>query len=117
MPNLRNQYLRNTFLGAWSAPNYNYSVGYDPFYQRRFFAVQPLGNAPPNISATFQLVYRHNIGGGGYSFGEGASNIVVDGGEFELDPGQVALGGDSCVAAGEKTSLIYAAGVQCKLVT
>ena len=115
MPNLRNQYLRNTFLGAWSAPNYNYSTGYDPFYQRRFYAVQPLGNAPPNISGTFLLVYRHNEGGGGYSFGSGASNVVVDGGSFELDPGQVDAGGAECVVADKRTELNSVNGVGCAL--
>ncbi len=117
MPNLRNQYLRNEFKGSWSAPNYNYSVGYDAFYARRFFAVQPLDDAPPGISGTFALVYRHNSGGGGYSFGAGSSNVVVDGGSFALDPGAVALGGESCVlVARERTELIWASGVGCTLV-
>ena len=116
MPNLRNTYLRNVFVGAWSAPNYNYSVGYDPLYARRFFAVQPLGDAPANMSGTSLLVYRHNSGGGGYSFGEGATNVIVDGGAFSLDAGQVAMGGASCVLQAKGTSLILATGVQCTLV-
>ena len=75
MPNLRNQYLRNAFLGSWSSPNYNYSgSGAAAFYARRFYAVQPMpNNTPQNISGNTLLVYRGNSGGGGYNFGSGAS--------------------------------------------
>lgn len=114
MPNLRNQYLRNTIASAWASPNYNYSVGYDAAYGRRFFAVQPLGNAPANISATFLLVYRHNNGGGGYNFGAGAADVLVDGGAFVLDAGQAAQG--SCVLIGEQTRGILTTGVQCSVL-
>lgn len=114
MPNMRNQYLRNEFVGSWSFPNYNYSgQGAIAFYARRFFAVQPL-TAPPNISATFLLAYRENSGGGGYNFGAGASNIVVDGGSFELDAGTAADGG--CILADMHTELIHARNVSCTTV-
>ena len=115
MPNLRNQYLRNEFVGGWSSPNYNYSnAGASSFYTRRFFAVQPLDNAPPNISGTFLLVYRNNSGGAGYNFGAGASNVVVDGGDFSRDAGTAADG--PCVLVDERTELILARNVNCETV-
>jgi hypothetical protein len=112
MPNVRNQYLRLDFLSSWSFPNYNYTdSGAAAFYSRRFFAVQPLSNAPPNISATFLLVYRDNAGGGGYNFGAGAHNIVVDGGAFALDAGTAADGG--CVLLAPLTALISVSNLTC----
>jgi hypothetical protein len=115
MPNVRNQYLRNEFVGGWSFPNYNYTnAGAASFYARRFFAVQPLDNAPPNISGTFLLVYRNNSGGGGYNFGAGATNVVVDGGDFSLDAGTAADG--PCVLAAKDTALILARNVNCSVV-
>jgi hypothetical protein len=115
MPNLRNQYLRNTFEGSWSFPNYNYTGSSSlAFYARRFFAVQPL-TAPEGISGSFLLVYRNNSGGAGYNFGQGATNIVVDGGAFSLDGGTAKDGG--CVLQGASTSLIYTQGISCATAT
>ena len=115
MPNVRNQYLRNEYVGGWSSPNYNYTgAGASAFYARRFFAVQPLDNAPPNISGTFLLVYRDNSGGGGLNFGAGTTNVVVDGGEFALDAGTAADG--PCVLADKRTALILVRNVNCSTV-
>jgi hypothetical protein len=115
MPNVRNQYLRNEYVGGWSSPNYNYTgAGASAFYARRFFAVQPLDNAPPNISGTYLLVYRDNSGGGGLNFGAGTTNVVVDGGEFALDAGTAADG--PCVLADKRTALILVRNVNCSTV-
>ena len=109
MPNRRNQYLRNTFTGSFSCPNYNYSVGYDPAYARRPWATQPLDNAPPGVYGNALLVYRHNSGGGGYSLGVGLKDVVVDGGRFVLDPGQVAAGGGGCALVDARAVGVYVA--------
>jgi len=112
MPNMRNQYLRLDFLSGWSFPNYNYTgSGTGAFYARRFLAVQPLDSAPENISATFLLVYRDNVGGAGYNFGAGATDIVVDGGVFSLDTGTTRDG--DCVLIAPRTSLISVNNLTC----
>ena len=116
MPNMRNTYLRNEYAGAFSLPNYNYSVGYDPTYARRFFATQPIDNAPPGVYPNSYLVYRDNAGGGGYSLAVGLANAVVDGGSFALDPGQARQGG--CALVDARNPLVYIAPtLQCRNVT
>lgn len=65
--------------------------------------------------AFFLFRYRNNSGGGGYNFGAGATNVVVDGGDFSLDAGHIADGGPSCVLIGASTALIHAQGVNCSI--
>lgn len=113
-PNARNQYMRNTFVGTLSCPNYNYSVGYDPTYARRFFASQPIDNAPQGQTLNTLLVLRGNAGGGGVNLAVGAGDIVVEGGQFWQDA-QGAEGGP-CVLAPESPEGgggVFVRGVGC----
>ena len=84
-PNMRNLYLRNTFLGSLSNPNYNYSVGYDPYYARRFFSTQPVDNVPEGQAASLLLVYRNNEGGGGLTMNVGTAHIIIEHGKYYQD--------------------------------
>jgi hypothetical protein len=94
-PNLRNTYLRLDFVGSLSAPNYNYSVGYDPFYARRFFATQPVDNAPPGSLPNSFIVFRGCAGGGGINLAAGTAVVVVEDGAFFQDA--QGAGGGPCV--------------------
>jgi hypothetical protein len=116
MPNMRNSYLRNSFVGGFGCPNYNYSVGYDPAYARRFWATQPIDNAPPGVFPNSLLVYRDNSGGGGYSFAVGVRDAVVDGGAFSLDPGQAAQGSECALVDPKAEGVYIAPSLKCSVL-
>ncbi len=113
MINMRNTFLRNEFVGAFSNPNYNCSTGIDPFYTRRYFVTQPV-SPPPGILGNMMLVFRQNTGGGGFSVGEGAGNMVIEGGRFQLDKWQQSVG--ECVLVAGGSPLVYVSNVTCSSI-
>ena len=86
-PNFRNQFLRNSFVGTFSIPNYNYSESTSAtvFLDRRFFATWPITNAPANQPVNSFLIFRGNSGGGGYNINEGTEDIIIEGGSLPSD--------------------------------
>lgn len=114
-PNMRNMFLRNTFLGSLSCPNYNYSVGYDPYYARRFFSTQAVDNIPEGQAASLLLIYRGNTGGGGLTMNVGTSHVIIENGKYYQDTQGIESG--SCIlfpVEGQGTATyVYDNNVEC----